>query len=1164
MMQAFRRPRANALRRTNLGIPRFGGRSLSFETLEMRRLLAGSDIEIRAAGTTGTEQMELRIDGIAVASFNVDGGDPFNSIYQTFSYQHATTVTIDQLQVAFTNDGNTSGGEDRNLRVDGITLDAVVYESEHPSVFSTGTWTPTDGCTPGNKSSEWLHCGGHFQYNELPPPVGSLIVIDAAGETGSERMELQIDGITVATFDNVGGDTGNRIFETFQYQHDSFVTVDQIRVALTNDTTEVDRNLRVDGMTLDNVRYEAEDPATFSTSTWDPIDGCSPGNKQSEFLHCNGYFQFADAFDPGTLSLGATQVTVNETDGTVSIPVVRTGGTDGAVGLVYATVVGSAVEGVDYSSQSGTVQFADGEVTQYIVIPILDDGVQDGVKAFNLATDLATGGAALGFPRTATITILDDESPPPVGSGDGLLGEYFSGTGFDTLELTRVDSEIDFDWAADSPAPELPADNFSVRWAGQIEARYSELFTFTVQTDGGVRLWVDNQLVIDQWSEQIATHTGQISLPALQKVPITLEYFDQSGNALQSLEWSSASQALQVVPQSQLYSAPPEQVDLGGTFSAQSLFTGLNQPVAMDIASDGRMFIAEKGGVVRVAQNGQLLAQPFIDISAMVNNSFDRGLLGIAVHPDFPSSPFVYLAFTYDPPEATGTGLDGPDGSGNRVAQMIRVTADINASYNVAEPDSNMVLLGKESIWENISHPELDSTNDLTIPSSCGPGGTMEDCLPSDSNSHSIGNIEFGGDGMLYVTMGDGTSVGLVDPRTDRVQSLDSLSGKLLRLDPLTGQGLEDNPFFNGDPDANRSKVVNWGLRNPFRFAFHPTTDEVYIGDVGWNTWEEINVGRERNFGWPYYEGGDGQSLQTGGYETLQSALDFYATNPDVEPPFWSKSHLDGAVSVVVGDFYTGSVYSPVVQNALFFTDLFDPALEAIRLNPDGSLKDVLTLSNDLGTVVEMTHNPVDGHIYYVDVGGGVGRIVFTPDAAPLPEEIAAALGDFDLDGTTTGLDFLTWQIGAGIASGATIADGDSNGDGSVDSVDRSAWESGYGTVNSLATASGGAPSSVAVSVSHSHHTVASSAPLAEVAAVYWSNHRPENKKVQEMAAAEVSVESNPNDWAFLGDLPQVMESTKVESMELGHRETASEPSSETADLALELLADEDSRWAAL
>ncbi len=1156
-MPGFRKISPNLTRSlpaANLANQHGFSRLLHFETLENRRLLAGSDIEIRAAGTTATEQMELRIDGVAVANFNVDSGDPFNNIFQIFNYQHASTVGIDQIQVAFTNDGNTSGGEDRNLRVDGITLDGTVYESEHPTVFSTGTWTPTDGCAPGNKSSEWLHCGGHFQFNELPPPAGSSIVIDAAGETGSERMELQIDGVTVATFDSVGGDAGNRVFETFQYQHDSLVTVDQVRVALTNDTTQVDRNLRVDGITLDGVRYEAEAPATFSTGTWDPMNGCSPGNKQSEFLHCNGYFQFADAFDPGTLSLGTTQLTVHETDGTVSIPVVRSGGTDGAVGLVYATISGSAVEGADYTPQTGTVQFADGEVTQFIVVPLLDDNTQDGVKTFNVATDLATGGAALGFPRTATITILDDESPPPFGSGDGLLGEYYSGTEFDTLELMRVDSDIDFNWGTGSPDPSLPVDSFSVRWTGQIESRFSEQTIFSVQTDGGVRLWVDDQLIIDEWSEQTALHTGQMNLLALEQVSIALEFSEQSGNALQSLQWSSGSQPLEVVPQSQLYSAPPEHIDLGGTFASQSLFTGLTQPVAMDIASDGRLFIAEKAGIVRVAQNSQILSQPFIDISAMVNNSFDRGLLGIAVHPDFPTSPYVYLAFTYDPPEATGTGLDGPDGTGNRVARLIRVTADSNADFNQAIPGSEVVLLGTNSTWSNISHPELDSTNDLSIPSSCGPDGTLEDCLPSDSNSHSIGNIEFGGDGMLYVTMGDGTSVGLVDPRTDRVQSLDSLSGKLLRLDPLTGQGLDDNPFYNGDPTANRSKVVNWGLRNPFRFAFHPTTDEPYLGDVGWTTWEEINVGRGKNFGWPYYEGGNGQNLQTGGYEDLQSALDFYATNPEVEPPFWSKSHADGAVSVVLGDFYTGNVYSPVVQNALFFTDLFDPALEAIRLNPDGSLKDVLTLSNDLGTVVEMTYNPVDGHMYYVDVGGEVGRIAFTPDVAPSAEEIAAALGDFDLDGTTTGLDFLAWQIGSGMTDGAAITDGDSNNDGSVDFIDRIAWETNYSAVNSLAGASSSGLLSTAISAHTTNDPATPDLPLADIAAVYWSDIDLKSSESPQQSSQE-NVPNLYGRYLNLADeLPQESDSPVDSLLE----EDLSKDDYEDLDGALALLLEDD------
>ena len=118
-----------------------------------------------------------------------------------------------------------------------------------------------------------------------------------------------------------------------------------------------------------------------------------------------------------------------------------------------------------------------------------------------------------------------------------------------------------------------------------------------------------------------------------------------------------------------------------------------------------------------------------------------------------------------------------------------------------------------------------------------------------------------------------------MDPRTVRVQDIDNLSGKILRIDPITGAGLPDNPFYNGDPGANRSKVYQLGLRNPFRIAVDENSGQLYIGDVGWTRWEEINAGDPgANFGWPYYEGGSGVSLQTNQYSNLPEAQVFYAS----------------------------------------------------------------------------------------------------------------------------------------------------------------------------------------------------------------------------------------------------------------------------------------------
>jgi hypothetical protein len=433
-----------------------------------------------------------------------------------------------------------------------------------------------------------------------------------------------------------------------------------------------------------------------------------------------------------------------------------------------------------------------------------------------------------------------------------------------------------------------------------------------------------------------------------------------------------------------------------------------------------------------------LLPTPFVDLQSQVNNVQDRGMIGLAVHPDFPNTPYVYVSYTYDPPETLSrTGLAGPDGTGNRVARISRFTANPSTNYNTAIPGSEVVLVGKNSTWANISHPELDSTDDTSIPPSGGNNGNGQDVLIADARSHSIGNLVFGPDGMLYAANGDGASFGRVDPRAERVQSIDSLSGKILRIDPITGQGLASNPFYNGDPNANRSKVYDWGLRNPFRFAFQPGTNKIFIGDVGWNTWEEINVGVANNFGWPFYEGGSGTSLQTGGYKDLPEAPAFYANNPNVQPPLWSRRHTDGAVAIVAGDFYTGSVYPASYRNAQFITDLGDGEIRILRVNADGTLNSVTPLGLNAGTVVEMSMGR-DGYMYFVDlVGNRVGRIQFTPAGAAL---LAAQPGDFTEDGQVDGADFLAWQRGQGMLANASKLDGDADGDGAVNGADLAVW----------------------------------------------------------------------------------------------------------------------------
>ena len=356
--------------------------------------------------------------------------------------------------------------------------------------------------------------------------------------------------------------------------------------------------------------------------------------------------------------------------------------------------------------------------------------------------------------------------------------------------------------------------------------------------------------------------------------------------------------------------------------------------------------------------------------------------MDIAVHPDFfNGSPYVYALYTYDPPEVLqNTGLAGEDGNGNRAARLTRITADPNTNFTTAIPGSEVVILGTNSTWDNFN-AFANSTFDFDEPPAgiLADGTNLQDFLAADSESHTIGSVEFGPDGALYVSNGDGTSYNQVDPRTVRVQDIDNLSGKILRIDPITGDGLADNPFYNGDPDANRSKVYQLGLRNPFRMTIDPRNGDVYVGDVGWTQWEEINsAGAGANFGWPYYEGGSGNNLRTGGYRDLPEALNFYNSDRPVTSSILGLNHsTDGINAIVLGDIYTGDAFPEQYRGDLFFNDLGQGIVYHVSFDANGNVVSFDTFTTGAEIVVQIVEAP-DGSLYYVDLDDGIiGRWFF-------------------------------------------------------------------------------------------------------------------------------------------------------------------------------------------
>jgi glucose/arabinose dehydrogenase len=427
--------------------------------------------------------------------------------------------------------------------------------------------------------------------------------------------------------------------------------------------------------------------------------------------------------------------------------------------------------------------------------------------------------------------------------------------------------------------------------------------------------------------------------------------------------------------------APP------GFINESFISTGLNLPTAIAFAPGNTVFIAEKRGVVRVWRQGALLAAPFIDIQDDVNQLGDRGLLGLAVHPDFPSAPYVYLLYTYDPPGAS------KDGVGARVSRLLRVTANANNHYVAATGEgARVVILGTNSTLENSGN--IGNLDDIEHPACADGQGYVRDCVPSDADTHTIGTVTFGPDGKLYVGTGDGAMYVTADPRALRAIELDSMGGKIFRLDPLTGRGLSDNPFWNGDADSNRSKVLSYGLRNPFRFTVHPRTGVLHTGDVGWATWEEINVGNGKNFGWPCYEGGDQGSARQGQYAnnggTMARCLRLYAEGEDaVQAPAYAYQHLLISASAAAGGFYAGTAWPAPYRNALFISDYNRNWIKYATFDAEGraTVHDFAENVADRGGPAQVTFGP-DGHLYYVALGmlSEIRRIRYVPNGNGAPE----------------------------------------------------------------------------------------------------------------------------------------------------------------------------------
>ncbi|MDX6626005.1 MAG: hypothetical protein QOE56_994 [Solirubrobacterales bacterium] len=433
---------------------------------------------------------------------------------------------------------------------------------------------------------------------------------------------------------------------------------------------------------------------------------------------------------------------------------------------------------------------------------------------------------------------------------------------------------------------------------------------------------------------------------------------------------------ISAVPAAQASQLPPG-------FRDQIVFSGLKEPTVIRFAPGGPIYVAEKTGIIVAYEGlGDTTPTTFADLRTEVNDSFDRGILGLAVDPNFPASPYLYALYTYDhvlgaPPgevpkwgkagqsgdgceaKPAGTGVDACPVSG----RLVRLTADATGGYEKA-------LNG-------------------------GDGKPEEKVLVEDwctqFSSHSVGALQFGPEGALYASAGEGADANNVDygklgwPNKNQcadppaglggeeeppsaeggaLRSQDArtpfkplatnpdptgLGGSLIRIDPETGAGWPGNPLASTSMEANERRLVGYGFRNPFRFSIQPGTGRLYVGNVGWNNYEEIDrfkpASAPYNSGWPCYEGPFVQSS----YQSLNLTLcqNLYAEPSATTAPFYSYSHGAGVFSgdscprqegsAISGNvFYDGGVFPPEYDGALFFADSVRGCIYVMRAGKDG------------------------------------------------------------------------------------------------------------------------------------------------------------------------------------------------------------------------------------
>ncbi|MBI3749256.1 MAG: PQQ-dependent sugar dehydrogenase [Chloroflexi bacterium] len=348
--------------------------------------------------------------------------------------------------------------------------------------------------------------------------------------------------------------------------------------------------------------------------------------------------------------------------------------------------------------------------------------------------------------------------------------------------------------------------------------------------------------------------------------------------------------------------------------------TGLSKPLLVADAGDGsgRLFVVEQTGAIRIIKAGKVLPAPFLDLGASVSGGNEQGLLGLAFHPAYRSNGKLYVSYT--------------DRAGTSIIREYRVSS--------SNPD------------------RVDGASGRTLLR-----------LRQPYANHNGGNIVFGPDGYLYIGFGDGGSAG--DPG-NRAQDLGTLLGKLLRIDVDRRTGTLPYGIPGSNPFVGRAgldQIWAYGLRNPWRWSFDRATGDLWIGDVGQDTWEEVdrapathgrNAGRGLNFGWRTMEASHCYAPPSGCSRTGKT------------PPLTEYRHANGRCSITGGFVYRGAKY-PDLVGAYLFADYCSGEIWYVDRGAARGSAPRLALDTD--ALITSFGQDRAGELYLTDGSGSVYRL---------------------------------------------------------------------------------------------------------------------------------------------------------------------------------------------